>query len=94
MNIQMKFEEFHANNPHVYKLIMRFIGEAKRRGFKHYTIKGIFERVRWHMNIETYATGNDEFKLNNNFTSRYVRLIEQRHPELTGFFRTRELTAD
>lgn len=92
MTIQQRFEKFHQDNPAIYELIMRFTKEAQRRGFKNYSIKGIFERVRWHMNIETDS--KDEFKLNNNYTSRYVRLIEQKHPELSGFFRTRELTAD
>lgn len=92
MTIQQRFEEFHQNNPNIYKLIMQFVQEARRRGFRHYSIKGIFERVRWHMNIETNS--QEEFKLNNNYTSRYVRMIEQNHPELAGFFRTRELTAD
>lgn len=91
MTIQQRFEKFHQDNPQIYELIMRFIGEAKRRGFQNYTIKGIFERVRWHMNIETKG---DVFKLNNNYTSRYVRMIEQNHPELAGFFRTRELISE
>lgn len=90
MTIQQRFERFHINNPVIYQLIMRFTNEARRRGYKHYSIKGIFERVRWHMNVETHG---DVFKLNNNYTSRYVRLIEERHPELVGFFRTRELTS-
>jgi len=91
MTIQERFEQFHQNNPRVYSLIMKFVYEARKRGFNHYTINGIFERVRWHMNIETKDT---EFKLNNNYRSRYVRLIEREHPELAGFFRTRELISE
>ena len=39
------------------------------------------------------STDRDGFKLNNNFTSRYARLIEREHPELRGFFRKRRLRA-
>jgi hypothetical protein len=65
---------------------------VRRTGRTHYSMKGIFERVRWHHDIETNT--REPFKLNNNYTARYVRLIEKEYPNLVGFFRTRELTSD
>jgi hypothetical protein len=36
-------------------------------------------------------TVGDDFKLNNNYHSRYARLIMEREPGLDGFFETRGL---
>jgi hypothetical protein len=91
MTIQEKFEIFHKNNPHVYKLILKYTKEAYEAGYNHYSINGIFERIRWHVDIEIKS--DEKFKLSNNFRSRYVRLFESRNPNMIGFFATRELKA-
>jgi hypothetical protein len=90
LNIQESFDEYHRNNPTIYRLIIKYALEAKSSGYPHYSINGIFERIRWHINIESDGS---KFKLNNNYRSRYVRLIETYYPELRGFFRMRELLA-
>jgi len=41
------------------------------------------------MSIETQDP--DGWKLNNNYTSRYARLVMDECPDLDGFFNTREL---
>ena len=84
--IMLTFSKYDQDNPQVYEYFKRFAFEAKRRGFKHYSAKGIFERMRWHMNVET--TG-DPFKLNNNYTRDYSRKLVAEHPEFDGFFRMR-----
>jgi len=91
MTLQEKFELYHRENPHILPLLVRFVNEAKASGREHYSINAIFERIRWHMDIET--TG-DEFKLNNNYRSRYVRLLEKEHPEYEGFFFKRALASE
>ena len=53
-------------------------------------MKALFERVRWHVAIEQ---GDDVFKVNNNLTSHYARLIMTCEPDLAEFFETRELRA-
>jgi hypothetical protein len=87
--IDAKFWEYHKNNPIVFKAFKRFAEEVKRRGFDTYSAKAIFERVRWHISFETIS--EDGFKLNNNYTSRYARLLVLEVPEFDGFFRTRTL---
>jgi hypothetical protein len=62
---------------------------ARRAGRERYGIKSIYERLRWHMNVET--TGSEEFKLNDHYTSRYARLLMENEPDLKGFFETRTL---
>ena len=90
-SIQARFEAFHHANPQVYELLVRFARDARRTGRQHYGIAAIFERVRWHVYIETRS--NDDFKLNNDFRSRYARLIMEKEPDLIDFFELRELKA-
>lgn len=84
--IQEKFEEFHAAHPDVYSLFKRFCGELKSAGRTRYGSKSVIERIRWH-----YATTSEgeEFKINNNFTSRYARMLIDEHPEYQNFFELR-----
>ncbi len=86
--LERKFWAYHNQNPHVFELFERFAKEAARL-HGHYGAKAIFERVRWHMDVETVDA--EEFKLNNNYTSRYARLFMLKNPGFDGFFRTREL---
>lgn len=81
------FLEYHRTHPEVYQLLVRFAREAKLKGRrKRYGIAAIFERARWHAQIEK---ADGEWKLNNNFRSYYARLIEQQEPDLKGFFEVR-----
>ena len=89
--LQQRFLNYHAKNPHVYALFKKFAKDAKSKGRKHFGAKAVIERVRWSVNIDTDSL--DEFKLNNNYTSRYVRMLEQEDPSFLGFFRKRELRA-
>lgn len=86
--IQESFEEFHAANPHIYDEIVRMAREWKKVGKKKLGIGMVFEVLRWNTAI---TTKTQDFKLNNNYRSRYVRLIEEQESDLVGVFRTREL---
>lgn len=81
-----QFALFHFANPAVYRMIRFMALDLKRRGFKRGGMKSIFERLRWEYALHT---SGDDYKLNNNFTSFYARLLEFREPQLKGFFRTR-----
>ena len=81
------FKSYDRQNPKIWELFKRFSNEAKQKGFKHYSAKGIFEIIRWH----TGASGNDHFKLNNNYHADYARKMMNEYPSFKGFFRTREL---
>ena len=89
--IQDAFEQFHAANPHVFDLMVQFARDLWRRGYRRASTKLIFERIRWEMMAATEATEEEPPKFNNNFTSRYATLFEERHPHMKGFFRTRKL---
>ncbi len=83
-----RFREFHRENPQVYDRLLGLALEWKRRGRTRCGIGMLWEVLRWQTGMET---GGDPYKLNNNYRSRYARLMMEREPELLGFFETREL---
>lgn len=86
--IQQKFERFHSDNPHIYRILVRLARQAAKAGRRHFGIGMLYEQMRWSYFVQT--TGED-YKLCNNYRSRYVRLIEKQEPDLKGFFILREL---
>ena len=78
--------EFHRENPHVMEKVVEYTFEAIRAGFKHYSMVAIFNRIRWHYDMETT---DETFKLNNNHIPYYARFFHALYPEYEGFFRTR-----
>jgi len=89
-SIQTRFEVFDREHPGVYQRLVHLAFDLKERGFKRCGMKFLFERVRWFYWVER---GDADFKLNNNFHSRYARKIMAEFPELEGFFEVRELKA-
>lgn len=85
--LEQKFVEFHAANPHVYERLVALARQARARGRDKLGMKMLFEVVRWE---HTLRTDDPEFKLNNNYTAFYARLIMAREPDLRGIFDTRE----
>lgn len=87
-SIQAAFEKFHAAHPDVFALFEKYADQLRVAGRNSYGAKAILERIRW-----DYATsGRDvEFKINNNFTSRYARLLIAKRPEFQMFFEMRTL---
>lgn len=90
LTIQERFADFHARHPEVYAAIVRFAREVQSRGHHKFGIAFIWERARWYLAIEK----SEDYKLNNNYRSRYARLVMEREQDLDGFFDTRELRAD
>lgn len=88
--IQQRFEAFHAANPWVYDALVRLTHDWVRRGNPRIGIGMLTEIIRWQYGRRT---AGDAFKINNNFRSRYVRLMIAEHPEWASVFSTRELQA-
>jgi hypothetical protein len=85
------FEQFHLQNHHVWQLFEKYVLMIIQKDFKHYGAAAVFERIRWHVQIET--TGQ-EFKLNNNYRAYYARKFEDEYPDYAGFFRIRRLVSE
>jgi hypothetical protein len=84
-----KFQEYHEDNSHVYQALVRLARGLKDQGYKRVGIKMLWETMRYRLMIETDDL--DGFKLNNNYPSRYARMMMDNEPELQGFFEIREL---
>lgn len=89
--IQESFEAFDELNPHVFDYLVRLAMQARRAGAQRIGIGSLFEKLRWDYMIQT---GDFEFKLNNNFRSRYARKIMDEVPELRGMFEVRNLRSE
>ncbi|MDX3224581.1 MULTISPECIES: hypothetical protein [unclassified Streptomyces] len=89
--IQAQFEAFHQLNPWVLRALESLTADYLKRGATRVGIGMLFEVLRWRY---ATATEGDEFRLNNNFRSRYARLLIERHPEWAPAFKVRALRAD
>ncbi len=91
-SIDKRFDQFHAENPHVYQELVGLARKAKQRGYQRIGIELLFAQLRWSRMMRTRA---DEygFKLNDHFTSRYARKIMDENADLAGIFNTRKLKA-
>ena len=77
------FEDFHADNPEVYSLLVRLARTLRVRGYNKFSITLIYEMARWTKMMETT---DGEYKLNNNWKPNYARLIMEQEPDLQGVF--------
>jgi len=87
--IDEKFQEFHENNPDIYSILTRLARQAKLSGKKKMGVKMLWEVMRWELMIQ--STDSAGYKLNNNYPSRYARLIMTQEKDLSSFFELRKL---
>jgi hypothetical protein len=87
------FQRFHAENPHVYERLKRLAFRLKVRGVERYGMKALWEVLRYEEAVATTAPVGS-YRLNNNFTARYARLLMDEEPDLEGFFELRERRSD
>lgn len=88
--IDEQFLEFHHQHPEVYAALRDMARQLRRRGEAKAGIGMLFEVLRWNR-IMAGVRDEDGFKLNNNYRSRYARLLMANEPDLMGFFDTRQL---
>ncbi len=93
LTIQEQFARFHAAHPEVYDGLLGLTRQAASVGRTRIGIGMLFEVLRWEWTIAGLPDDAEEWKLNNNYRSRYARLIMRRNPDLDGMFNTRTLTA-
>ena len=88
MSIQQKFEDFDVAHPEVYTHFRHFANQIRTAGHTKYGAKTIIERIRWEMDLQVT---DGEFKINNNFISRYARKLINEDTSFEGFFNLREI---
>lgn len=91
-SISKQFEQFHIDNPHVYWIMAMLAREwVKRTGRHKLGTKALFERARWEIAI---TTSDPDYKLNNNYTAYYARMLMRFEPDLVDIFNLRASDAD
>ncbi len=91
--IQAQFQRFHIRHPEVYYGLLRLARQADSSGRPRIGMKMLFEVLRWEWTIAGLPDDAEEWKLNNNYTSRYARMVMDHNPDLAGLFETRALTS-
>lgn len=90
--IERDFEKFDRENPEVWRLFCRFAHDALNYGARHRIGgKAVMERVRWSAIVEEKAK---PFKVNNSYTSYYVRKWQSTYPQCAHVFETRKVKSD
>ena len=94
LTIQLAFIAFHSAHPGVYAELVRICRTYRqhRPGIR-WSIDAAYEVLRWERMMADLPDENEDFKLNNNYRSRYARLIMEREPDLADIFETRSLRA-
>jgi ribonuclease HI len=89
-DIQRKFQQFHDQNPHVYRDLVRLAREAKKMNRKRIGIEMLYGHLRWD-HMMTTEDPESNYKLNDHYTSRYARKIMKENPDLNEIFQVRGL---
>lgn len=93
MTLEQQFEAFHRLNPHVYARLHMMALDLVRRGRQKIGMKMLFEVLRWQHAMTTTDPAS-EFKLNNNYTAFYARLLMEQDKRLDGLFEVRQQRHD
>ncbi len=85
--LELAWEKAKQQQPWMLEELARLAFDLKSRGQKHYSVDSLFHVLRFHR-----AGTKDEhgLKVNNNHTAFAARELMALHPELQGFFQTRE----
>lgn len=85
-----RFREFHEKHPEVYFMFFQRSVEIMTRGFKKYSAQTILYTIRWENDLK--SSGEEAFKINNDYIALYSRLLIYHHPIIfEGFFEQREM---
>ena len=87
-DLKTRFADFHRANPQVFAELERLTAEAVEAGVPRLGIELLMNRLRWDALMRTRG---DAFKINQNYASRYARLLVDTHPEWDGLFEFRKL---
>jgi len=83
---------YHRDHPEVWEMFVKYSFQMIDRGFKNYSAKAVFERIRWEK--DAGGDGITQFKVGNNHPAFYARRFMRAFPEHDGFFRLRKQTSE
>ena len=85
-SIDERFAKFDARNPQVWQAFVKHTLRLIARGRVRYSADAILHVIRYDHDV---STSGDDWKINNNFSSRYARKFARHHPEHAEFFEQR-----
>lgn len=74
-------------------MLVSMTADLHRQGRERYGLRMLWGVLRWKVAMGT-ITVEEDFKLNDNYISRYVRLIVEKNPQYADMFELRALRAD
>jgi len=92
--IDKEFAKFHTKHPEVLEQLINHLARLHAEGRARYGVGAVFENFRWHRRIPKEDDPEETYKLNNNYRSRYARLIVALRPELDGVIELRALRSE
>ena len=89
--IEQGFLKFHEKHPKVYSMFKTYFDFlSNRKGWRRVSGKFIIEKIR----AEVFTgSENEEYKIDNSYTSSYVRMFIKDHPEYASYFTLRKSQA-
>jgi len=88
---QANFDQWHADNPMIWKYFEQFSLQALAHGKRRISHWLIINRIRWEVYIVT--TGRD-FKISNDYIAFYARLWIKTHPQHADLFKTKRMIGE
>ncbi len=74
----------------ISNLVVRYALQMKRRGWEHFAIEAVVNKIRWEQALKHGPEDGDSFRINNNWKKRLAIWAMTRSDDLKGFFRLRE----
>lgn len=88
--IQERFDLFHAENPQVFEHMVKLTQAQYLKGSMKWGVRNLWENLRWRIHLGHLKIRGD-YRLNDHFHSRYVRLMVEKYPAYRGLFELRHL---
>lgn len=88
--LERRFADFHARNPHILAELERRALRLLAVGASRIGVKALWESMRYDAMVRTDTR---EWKLNNDFTALYARLLIERNAQLATVIETRRRSA-
>lgn len=87
-NMELKFREFHAENPKVERVLFKIAMELKKKGYESYGLPALWEVLRYNFAIDVPG---GTYKFPNGLKAYYARFLMLKYPKLRGFFPVRDM---
>lgn len=85
-----QFVLYDNEHPEVMRNIIKQLQIAKAIGRKSASVRDIMSALRWSLYIDL---GDKTYKINNNYSSLYTRIIKANYPDLSDMLTVKSLTS-